>query len=47
MEDKIEEKWKNLNVYEVYIKFIDDDIICVFEVKILEKEKELKNCYWI
>lgn len=47
MEDKIKEKWKILNIYKDYIKFKDDEIICVFEVKKLKKEKELKNCYRI
>lgn len=47
LEDKIEEKRKNLNAYEAYIKPTDDDIICVLEAKISEKEKESKNCYWI
>lgn len=47
MEDIIEEIWKSLNVYKDYIEFKDDERICVFEVKKLEKEKELKNCYGI
>lgn len=46
MEDIIEEIWKSLNVYKDYIEFKDDERICVFEVKKLEKEKELKKLLW-
>lgn len=47
LKNEIEKKEKNLKAYKKYINRKDDEVICVLEGKKLEKEVELKKCYWI
>lgn len=47
LKKEIEKKEKNLKAYKKYINRRDDEVICVLEEKKLEKEVQLKKCYWI
>lgn len=47
LEKEIEYKRKSFKAYKEYVKPKNEDIICVLEAKKLQKEEELKKCYWI